>query len=209
MDLQFGSDVRTVEGTKLGALQRVIYEPNAGRVPSLVVEHNAFDERLVLLPFGNIIDADTESIEIDLSESEFDALTDFAIDRNVAPPPDAIYAQDDIVKDPDIPDVPPVGAATGVESIAFTPLIEETQRVPVDDQVIDRSTIVYGTDGEIGKVKVVSLDDDTAALLSIVAEGGFFPVHEYEIAPGLIEAVRDESIVLTVARKQIKPLGED
>jgi len=166
MEFHLGAQVRNPDGDVLGTLQRVVYQPESSQVVSLVVLHAGWSERQVFVPIGEVNGADDESVEIRLPAEKYDELDIYSETRNVAPPPDAAEVSSDLVHEPlDVPDVLPVGAATGVESIAFTPIIEELSYVLPGEQVIDHATVVWAIDGEVGKVSSVLVDDETMQLI--------------------------------------------
>jgi hypothetical protein len=165
-----------------------------------VVTHNALDGREVIVPIGVVNWADDEAVELAASEHQFDDFDDFAYEHNIAPPPDADEVDSDLIKDPvDVPDVLPVGAATGVESIAFTPVVEEHIYLPTGEQVLDGETMVWATDGEVGHLSQVWLNDDTRQLESLVTDRGAFRKHVRAIPIGVVTNIRAEAITLRVA----------
>jgi sporulation protein YlmC with PRC-barrel domain len=203
MLLQFGADVRDPEGGKRGSLRRTILDDEAEAVIEVTAEHSAFDEREVIIPMEYVLDADDVTVTVDLTEDEFNKLEDYATERNVAPPPAAAEVTSDIVKDPDVPDVPPVGAATGVESIAFTPLLEEAVHVPPGDVALDSNTRIYANDGELGHLKAVNIDDDTLQIQFLAVESGFVFLKDTDVPLDLVEDIRAETIVLRVSKASL------
>jgi hypothetical protein len=203
MLLQFGADVRDPDGGKLGTLRRAILDDEAQAVIEITAEHAAFDEREVIIPMEFVLDSDDVTVEVDLTEDEFNGLEEYARIRNVAPPPDAAEVGSDIVKGPDVPDVLPVGAATGIESIAFTPIEEEAVRTPPGDVALESNTRVYATDGELGHVKAVGIDGDTLSVQFIAVESGFVFLKDRDVPIDLIEAIRPETVVLRVAKVEL------
>lgn len=210
MDLHLGADVRQRDGHRFGALHRIVYDPETQQVEFLVVEHAGMDDRDVLVPIGAVQSADNNVIYLELSREQFDSLENF-VDHvhNIAPPPDAANVTDDEITDPvDVPDVPAVGAATGVESIAFTPLVEEIVHVPPIDEVIDGDTTVWATDGEIGRVKHVLVSDETDRITALVVEKGFIFHHDIEIPMEWVENIRPETVVLTVDKATVEAAAQ-
>lgn len=199
MIYRLGVDVQRPDGGKLGELHRVVFDPETGEVVSLVVTHNALDGREVVVPVGTVQSADDDALTLAASEEQFDMFDDFDVQRNLAPPPDAANVTSDLVDDPvDVPDVPPIGAATGVESIAYTPIIQEDINVPTGDQVLDGTTTVWATDREIGHVKEVRASDETSRVTSLVVERGVFFKHDTEVPFDALETVTSDTIVLSV-----------
>lgn len=199
MDFQFGADVRRPDGGKLGQLRRLIMDPDTGQIASLVVTHNAFDGREVIVPLGVVNGADDEAIELAASEQQFDDFDDYMTERNVAPPPDAGNVTSDLIHDPvDVADSPPIGAATGIESIAFTPVLQETVHVPGGDEVLDGETVVWATDKELGQLRQIRTNDQTSRVMELIVERGFVFKHDTAIPFETVATVRSETIVLSV-----------
>src|SRR5438045_3955878 len=123
MLLQIGADVRQADGGKVGELTRLVFDPDSRVVASLVVQPNRGDLNELVVPGEVVQDADDQAAQLSVDQHTFDAFPPFEVDRNIAPPPDVADVTSDLIKDPiDVPDVAPVGFATGVESIAFVPI---------------------------------------------------------------------------------------
>lgn len=205
MEFHFGADARGRDDEKLGYVRGVVLEPDTDQIASLIVEHAGFDERRVLVPIGAVESASHDGTDLALSRQQFDQMPNFAIDRNIAPPPTADNLEDeDNIAPENVPDVPPVGAATGVESIAFTPIIQETENIPGDDDVIDAQTVVRATDGEIGSVADVLVDDQTNRITALALEKGFIFKHEVKLPIGWAVSIQPEEIVLNVDRARVE-----
>ncbi len=205
MEFHLGAQVRNPDGDVLGTLQRVVYHPESSLVVSLVVLHAGWSERQVFVPIGEVNGADDESVEIRLPAEKYDELDIYSETRNVAPPPDAAEVSSDLMHEPlDVPDVLPVGAATGVESIAFTPIIEELSYVLPGEQVIDHATVVWAIDGEVGKVSSVLVDDETMQLSGFQVTWGVVFTHSARVPMDWVENVLPETIVLTVDRATVE-----
>lgn len=200
MDFQFGAEVRRPDGGKLGELRRVIYDPDTAQLVSLVVTHTSVDGREVVVPIGTVNSADDGAVALAVTEAQFDTFEDFVLEeRNIAPPPDAAEVTSDLIHDPiDVADNLPIGAATGIESIAFTPMIEELDNVPPGDFVLDSQTAVWATDCEVGQLRRIRVSDETDRVQSMLVERGTFFKHETEIPFNTVESVQAETIVLAV-----------
>src|SRR5947209_14909507 len=161
MDLYFNVTVEQRDGDTLGHLQAVVCDPETREVRDLVVEGARWGEGPVLLPIGAVDSADDDAVIVALSDDQYDSLRLFADSINVAPPPDADNSADFEEEPIDIRDVPPVGAATGIESIAFTPIIEEVPHISATDAVLSKNSIIYATDGELGHLRALTVEDQT------------------------------------------------
>lgn len=208
MNLHLGADVRQTDGEKLGELQGIVYDTDGKRVMALVVQHAGAGERDILVTIRAISDedADGEAVYLDLTREQFERMRPYdAETTNLAAPPFADNVTSDLVHDPvDVPDVPPVGAATGIESIAFTPIVVEVTNLREGDVVIGRSTMVVGTDGDVGHVARVFLDDETSNITSLVAERGLVFTHDVEIPFDRVVSVDAETVQVSAARRDLE-----
>ncbi len=202
MEFRFGADIRGRDGDSLGTFQRLIYDPGTRQVVSLVATESGIGERQVIVPIGSVADSDDEAVTVEFSAQQFAGLEDYvASARNIAPPPDVDNIDDDQITDPiDIPDVAPVGAATGIESIAFTPVIEETTNVSGMYQVLDSGTSVWATDGDVGQLRAVEVSDETDRISAIVFGGGGNVAGSIEVPADRVASVQTGTIILNVAR---------
>jgi sporulation protein YlmC with PRC-barrel domain len=162
VDLLFGADVLRSNGDVLGTLDGAIYDPGTKQIVSLVVNLSGVEERRVLLPIG-AVDSGDEDVYVGLNDEQFNSLPPYVImERNVAPPPEAENIDQDEITDPiDVADVLPVGAATGIESIAFTPIVSEVTTVASDQEALDASTPVFSPTEEVGVLRGLLLSDET------------------------------------------------
>lgn len=204
MDFYFGDGVHGRDGDRLGELRAVVYDPDTHQIVELAVQHAGFAGHVLLAPIGAVRAADHSGVDLELSLAQFDTLPTFADERNVAPPPDAENITDDEITEPiDVPDVPPVGAATGVESIAFTPIVQETLHVPPFDTVIDGDTRVWATDGEIGKVRAVQMNDQTDRIAGFLVHHGLIFGHDLQVPIESVTSIQPATITLHVERGQV------
>lgn len=205
MNFQLGADVRRPDGGKLGELHRVVYDPETQQIVSLIVTHNMLDGREVIVPVGVVRTADDESVELATSEDQFDSFEDFATVRNVAPPLDEGDPVPDLIHHPvDVADIPSIGAASGIESIAYTPLVEEDIHVATGDQVLDKSTTIWATDGQVGHLTQIRVSDETSRIQSLIVERGFFFKHDTDVPFDDVKTVKSETIVLSVPRSDLR-----
>ena len=206
MEFHFGARVRRKNGEHLGELTRVVYDPESLSVEFVVIQSVRLGERELSVPTTAIDDTDAEHLNINLTHEEFESLDVYSSSHNVAPPPDRDYADVDEVDElaPGT-EVPPVGAATGIESIAFIPIVEEDIYIPTGDGVIDRTTEVWATDGLVGTVRSVVTDDLDQRVRELVVRHGTVFSHEVTVPADVISSTRSGNIVLTVERAFVDP----
>lgn len=214
MDFQFGAAVSSRDGIRLGDLHAVVFDRATGEVRSLVVDPDGQEADYRLMPVGAVDDADQVEIFVTLSEDQFTNLPRFAEVRNIAPPPTADNLEDeepgeDQLEPLDVPDIPAIGAATGIESIAFTPVLEEEIAVPTEDSVIDNGFIVRATDGDVGQVREVVIDDQTNRITWLgVARGTVFE-HEVDIPAGWLREIGPDWIAINVDLAAVKERADE
>lgn len=205
MDLYVGADIRQRDGGKLAELRGVIFEPETLQVVQLVARHADLDEREVLVPIGAIDWVDEDDIGLELTAEQFDTLQDYEAVRNVAPPPAVENVTSDLIKDPvDVPDAAPVGAATGVESIAFTPILQEVPHVRPGDELIDGGTAVWASDGEVGKVSRIVVNDQTNEIVGFVVREGTFFTHQVDVPLDVVTHIGTEEVSVRVERAALE-----
>jgi sporulation protein YlmC with PRC-barrel domain len=209
MDFHFGADVRGRDDERLGELRQLAFDPGTLEIVSLVVQHAALDERDVIVPIDAVDGADHGGVVLQLSRDQFERMRQFATERNVAPPPlaDNLELEDNIEPE-NVPDVPSVGAATGVESIAFTPVIEEDINVPAEDGLLGHELTVVATDGEVGQLRDVRVNDQTRRIESLALENGILFKHEIDIPIDWVASIQADTIVLNVGRASLSENGD-
>lgn len=196
MDFYFGAQAQQTDGTRLGELTRVVIDPETRTVDCFVVEAAHLEEREVKLPLESVDSTDDETVTVTLTREEFDDLPEYSVARNTAPPPELDVASEDVT--------PPVGAATGIESIAFVPIVEEDTYIPTGDDVLDRSTEVWATDGLVGALRAVLVDADTRAIGYLVVRHGTIFTHELTVPAAYIGSARTGAILLSVPRAKVE-----
>jgi uncharacterized protein YrrD len=204
MEFHFGAQVQRNDGDRLGELTRVVFDPDSREIVFLVAQSAHLGEREVKIPLETVEETDDETVQVSMSEDEFEALEEYSSSRNTAPPPDRDFA--DIDDEDELApgtETPPIGAATGIESIAFIPIVEEDVYIPIGDGVIDRSTDVWATDGMVGNARAVTIDDSTRRIRQVLVRHGTIFTHEVTVPAEFIESVRTDAIVLNVDRAAV------
>ncbi len=204
MDFHFGSRVLGNNDIGVGELTRIVYDPEGWTIDCLIAESAHMGERELQVPLDVVDTTDDEIVQLSISEDEFENLDEFSRSHNVSPPPDRDFA--DVDQEDELAPgsaSPPVGAATGIESIAFVPIVEEDLYIPSGDGVIDRSTEVWATDGLAGNVRAVTMDNNTRRISGVVVRHGTVFTHEIMVPVELVESMRTDAVVLKVARSAV------
>lgn len=202
MDFHLLSDVRQRDGGKLGELRHVVYDPEMRRVVSLVVQQTGLDGASLIVPIEPVVESDDDGVYLTLTVEQFDALEPYAYGRNIAPPPadvaDEISSSDYEQEPADVPDVPPIGAASGITTIAFTPIVEVLRNIPDGAITIDDQSIVSATDGDIGRVEHVLMEDETKKIRGFIVETGSVVTHSWEIPMAWVRSIQPGAVLLNV-----------
>ena len=199
MDLYLGAPVQQDDGGMLGHLQGAALDAETRELRALIVESERWDSAAVLVPMGAVAGADLDAVTVALRDDEFNSLEPYSLVRNLAPAPSA-----DNLEDPGDPGTPPVGAAVGVESIGFTPILEEEPNLDADEWVIDRATLLRATDADLGHVRTVVVDDETRRMTALIGEQGLVFPEDYVIPFGWIAGCGADTVLLSVSLDQIK-----
>lgn len=201
MDLDFhlGAHVRGRDGVTLGSLGGVVYNPETGQVVSLVVRHRGVGGQSLVVPIGAVASSHGNETQVELSSEQFNTMPPFEITQNLAPPPtaDRLELEQNIAPE-NVPDEPPVGAATGIESIAFMPILQENFDVPAGDDPILRHTTVYATDGEVGNVSDILVDPQTNRVTGFIVGEGLIFTHHVQVPMSDVTSFEPGCITLGV-----------
>jgi sporulation protein YlmC with PRC-barrel domain len=204
MEFHFGARVLGNDEVGLGELTRIVYVPESREIDFLIAQSAHLGERELQVPLDVVETTDDESVKVSMSENEFEDLDEYSFSHNVSPPPDRDFA--DVNHEDELAPgsaSPPVGAATGIESIAFIPIVEEDVYIPSGDGVIDRSTEVWATDGLSGNVRAVTMDDESRRISGVVVRHGTIFTHEILVPVEYVESMRTDTIVLKVDRSAV------
>lgn len=203
MDFHLLSYVRQQDdGSQLGELRRVIYDPERRQLVSLIVQESDLAGHAVVVPMDVVAAADDDAVYVSLTLDQLRDLEPYAYAVNVAPPPADVdprtHSADLDEELLDIPDVAPVGAADGITSIAFTPIMEVQRSIPEGAVPIDDATSVFAGDRDLGNVKRISVDDTSSEVSAFMVERGLIFTHAIEVPAEWVAGVETGRIDLNV-----------
>src|SRR5450759_3784191 len=202
MQLQFNCDVLERTDEKVGALEHIVLNRETLEVVYLVVQPAEMEMDEVLVPFGSVEWADDMIVQLAIGKEAFEGLKPFETYYNVAPPPETEPPEEPGV--PLVPAEPPVGAATGIESIAYTPILEENINISASDVVVDYTTVAYATDGEVGKLKRVDANDETKRVMAFVVEADRIVEHDLDVPIDVVSNITQEAITLSARKSDLQ-----
>lgn len=207
MDFHIGAPVLLRDGDKIGEVKHVIVDPDTREVVEMVVGESGLLGREVLVPIGAVDRAEEDGVRLELGKDQVDQLQDFVTTRYIAPPPTAnaggglpvgaLYPQP----------VPPIGAATGLESIGYVPLVEEVSHIPEGDVDLQPGTDVWATDGKIGSVNEVLYDDQTNRLRGFVVKEGIIFHRDVEISIDDVAEITSDRVTLKLSKDEVEKRG--
>jgi len=204
MQLQFDTDVLERSGEKVGSLEHIVLNPETLQIVYVSVQPSEMELDELLVPVGAIDSADDMEVQLAIDEDEFDSLKPFSTYYNIAPPPDTEETEEPGL--PLVPAEPAIGAATGIESIAFTPILREQTVIPGQDVTIDRDTVAYAPDGEVGKVHRIDVSDETKRIVALVVKGGRLHEVDLDVPVEVVGEFTSDTVTLKVAQKDLRPV---
>jgi sporulation protein YlmC with PRC-barrel domain len=138
--IDIGARVRTRDDKTVGEVHRVVVDLDNQAVVSLVVLEGRLLSRDVLVPIDFIESSNPKEVTLRLAADELDQLPDFVYNEILAPPPAWTLA-------PIYPD-----------GTAYVP-IRQRKRLGRTQVDLTPGTRVWATDGEIGRVDEIELDE--------------------------------------------------
>ncbi len=203
MDLHIGATILDRDGEGLGKLTHVIVDPKTDEVAEIVLGERGLLGRDVIVPVGAVNSASRDEIHLELSKEQADKLQDFAVSNFIAPPPEAFagypWAGAALVGQ----GLAPVGAATGLESIAYTPVVETAEQIPEGDVDLEPGTEVWASDGKVGTVRDVLVDDQTKRVRGFVIQEGLVFHKSVEVSMDEVATIGADRVTLKVSKAEL------
>lgn len=207
MDFHIGAPIYDRDGDHVGNVKHVVIDPETREVAEIVLGESGILGREVVVPIGAVETAEQDRVDVALDREQVKGLTDFTVTSYQAPPPElfggAPWANAGLVAQ----GVAPVGAATGLESIAFTPIVDTTQHIPEGDVDLSPGTDVYASDGKVGSIRDVIVDEQTNRVRAFIVEKGFVFHEDVEVSVDQVARFDDNRVTLTVAKEDLKPVN--
>lgn len=204
MEFHIGSSIHDRNGEQLGKLTHVIVDPETKEVVDIVADTSGLLGREVIVPVGAINQASEERIDLAIDKDQTTDLKDFLVSSYIAPTPETFagypWAGAALVGQ----GLAPVGAATGLESIAYTPIVDTQEQIPEGDVDIKRGTEVWATDGKIGAVREVVTDEQTKRVRALVVRHGFLFHKDFEIPTERIANIGADRVTLKIAKADVE-----
>ena len=208
MSMQFreGAEVFAADGTKLGAVERLVIDPSRETVTHLVVAKGMFFPQERVIPVEIVGEAGLETVVLKATV-ELDDLPEFEESYYVTLDVDsARRSYPASASAPLIWGYPPYGAVPAMYPVYPANTVTEIVRnVPEGSRVIRAGSSVITSDGvDLGKVKEVDVSDD-GDLRSFEVDPGWFQ-NEQTIPAHFIRTIDEDQIVLAVGADTIRQL---
>lgn len=205
MDFHVGCPIRDRDRERLGKLSHVIVDPETKEVVEIVLAESGVVGRDVIVPVGAVDQADHEGIQLQLSKHQAQNLKDFEVVNYTSPPPEMFaeypWAGGALIGQ----GLAPVGAASGLESIAYTPIVDTEEQIPEGDVVLEPGTEVWARDGKVGTVRDVLVDEETKRVRGFVIQEGVLFHKDVEVSLADVANIGSERVTLKLAKDDLKP----
>lgn len=209
MRIDMGMDVLSANGDKLGAVEKVVIDPETRNIHKIIVSSGLINKNHKLVDIDMVQDTGN-GLRIDLTQSQFDELPDFIQER---------FTTVDQNDDNSLPFALPNAGGAGFylygapyvgrgyegsqdsffdAAPADAPIVENRSNVLETDVVISEGTDVVGSDGEkIGTVDEIVYAED-GALSGFVVKAGFLLTHDVRVPINWVAETGDKHIRLNV-----------
>lgn len=209
LDVKIGAHAECSDGSA-GRVTKLVVEPGSKRVTDLVVEHGLLLHHAVVVPVGDVVGAEGDTVLLTLSLVQLKALPEYAeIDFAI---PDADWAErhgyprhDTLVGLSSYPwggmDLAP--ASSGSMIVTHVDVGVSETETP-----IGRGTRVSCRDGVVGVIDHVLIDPETETVRTLVVAKGHLLTKDVVVPAAWVEEVREDETVLATDRAMLEKLPE-
>ncbi len=171
MNIELGTPVFG-PGGRLGSVEAIVMHPSEERVTHLVVRHGRLFATSKVVPIQAVTEATRERLDLRLDQTAFDALPDFLKQHFTNEPPESMGSLKTLTPTGVLWPSTLVGWYLPAEVPEPTSFVEEN--VPPGELSLKSGTEVFATDGKVGHVEDVCVDEATGRAASLVVRRGFF-----------------------------------
>ena len=206
MDIQLNAPVVSLDGSDLGKIDRVIFDPQNGDTTHIVVRKGIILGRDVAIPVDNIRVAAPSRVELDMAKADVEKLPDF-VEADYAWPPETWIA--------------PYGWPAGgvMWPLAYpgvAPIYPGDLRSPdvtgAQDQheaVVGQGADVVAMDGQkVGSVQNMFVDPASHKPSRVIVRRGVLFSEDVEIPGDWVASVDDERVSLNVDKVTVEQLAK-
>jgi uncharacterized protein YrrD len=193
MRIELGAHVRTSDDQDVGAVDRLILDPESHTVKAVVIRKGLLLARDVAIPLEAMTIGERGDIRLDYTADQVDEMPEFIEADYVTPPleyvPRTGYPATGLYW-PTAYGVPELGAPSADEAL---------YRQNLENAVVGEGSDVLSKDGEmLGQIHRLTFDEDTGRLIGIVVRQGLIFTEDVELPASLVASVDDGMIYLTL-----------
>lgn len=221
MHVEFGDDVYSSDGAKLGSVAGVVMDSENHNVTGIVLGEGLFkqDERLVGISAIANVDNANKRVTLNIAENKAESLPRFVTEEYIQKPremPESLIMPAAGVGGPIFYDTS--ATATGYTDYPGTdsffeaapldpPVVETRSNLSDLDVVLKNGTDVYGSDGKkIGTVDDVRFEEG-GELAGFIVRAGFLFKHDVSIPGSAVAEIDDNRVQLNITSEQAEATG--
>lgn len=210
MKINIGANVEC-RGERVGTVKRLILDPASFDLRQIVVERSGFlAAREVLVPVERIYDAKEETVTLDMTATELEALPDFEetiyvsldrLERDASATAPISHIEPSLASFYFVPQVPYPEAAPA----SATETVKHTEPGSCE---INAGMEVYAGDQKVGEISEVIIDSSDKRATGFVVERGWLFTHNIEVPADWVSSIEGGRILLNRTKDQIEALDQ-
>ena len=195
MDYVIGTPVLTQGGRRAGSVSRIVVFGAAGPVHAVVARVGMLGQREVLIGVENIELVEDDGIHLFFGKAQVNGLPYFVEQEYAAPP---------------VGEPLPMGFSLGSVMVpqgydlgVMPLLVDEQKHLDLGEQDIARGYSVRCTDGEVGVVRDLRVEDSSNRLETLIVESDDEALGLFKIPASSIAAIEGEVVTLSMTRSEL------
>lgn len=202
--INLGAKVENNNSDNLGKVKLLVANPRDNQITHLIVERGLLETRQIVVDISWLVRVsdDGKTVWIDLTSEQMDAMPDFIEREYMANTNSNLAGVDGMVY--------PMVTNTMAEPLMSPrmPIVNqqpymEHMNVPDNSMLIKQGAEVQASDGKLGRVKQVNLDNQTGAIASFIVEKGFFFTEDYEIPVAMVVSATENLVMLKMDKETV------
>jgi sporulation protein YlmC with PRC-barrel domain len=183
------------QGEECGKVTHIVLNPTTGKFTDVVVKEDSAPHKERLVPRRHISESNSGAVKLDCSVEQLRAFSEFEKAEFIeAKLPRMLLGGP----------YPMVWPYVVPEKQLIT---VEREMIPVDEMAVRRNTVVEATDGPIGKVDELMVDEHTGRVTHLVMrEGHLWGRRDVAIPIAAIERMEEERVKLRLDKRQVEEL---
>jgi uncharacterized protein YrrD len=211
MELQLETPVFSADGTDMGKVHRVIFDPQKAEVRSIVVKKGVFFARDVAIPIEDVRAATTSRVELSLTHEQADKFPEFVEADYTWPDANWMapygWGMGDVMW--------PMGVAGGYDGYPLDPgartaempdeASRRLQKQDLENAVVGEGSEVMAKGGEkLGEVHNMVIDPTSHKPSSVVIRSGFIFTEDVEVPGDWVASYDDRVVTLNVDKPTVE-----